>query len=72
MKNNDIGASFQKLLFDAFYRYRSYRALKRPDGTILVLNKIMTIDEFHQWVDDIYEEIDKSVQRAFNPIPPKQ
>lgn len=72
MKDNDIGASFQRLLFDSWYRYRGYRAEKRGDGTVLVILKVMTIDEFHQWVDGLYEEIDKSVQRAFNSIPPKQ
>lgn len=68
MKNNDIGASFQRLLFDLKYRHRGYSALKNADGTVLVLNKIMTIEEFHKWVDDIYEEIDKSVQRVFKPL----
>lgn len=68
MTNNDIGASFQKLLFDSYYRYKGYRAEKRADGTVLVILKVMTVDEFHQWVDDLYEEIEKSVQRAFNPL----
>lgn len=67
--NNDIGASFQRLLFDSYYRYRGYRAEKRPDGTLLVVLKVMTVDEFHKWVDDIYVSIDESVKKAFN-LPP--
>lgn len=72
MTNNDIGVSFQRLLFDSFYRYKGYRAEKRANGTLLVLNRIMTIPEFHEWVDGIYDAIDKSVEKAFNSVSPHQ
>lgn len=64
--NNDIGSSFQKLMFDAFYRYRGYRAEKRPDGTLLVANSIMAVNEFHEWVDGLHDVIEKAVQKSLN------
>jgi|HubBroStandDraft_3_1064219.scaffolds.fasta_scaffold50239_5 hypothetical protein len=68
----DISKAFQTILFDTFYRYRGYRAEKRPDGTLLVLNRIMTIEDFHEWVDGMYEAIDKSVQKAFKQYQPRR
>ena len=59
----DLGKAWNTLLFDIYYRYKGYRAEKRPDGTVLVLNSIMTIEEFHKWVDHIYESIDQSINR---------
>jgi hypothetical protein len=64
MKNNDIGASFQKLLFDGWYRYLGVRALKLPDNKVEVKGRIMTIEEFHEYVDGAYESIDKSLDQG--------
>lgn len=59
----DLGKAWNSLLFDMYYRYRGYKGIRRPDGTLLILNSIMTIEEFHKWVDDIYESIDQSINR---------
>jgi hypothetical protein len=56
-------------MLGVFYKYKGYRAEKRPDGTVLVLNKIMTVQEFHNWVDEIYLTIENSIKeaRSVNP-----
>ena len=59
----DLGKAWNSLLFDLYYRYRGYRGIKQSDGTVLVLNSVMTIEEFHKGVDDIYESIDQSINR---------
>lgn len=62
----DTFEAFHKVMFDSKFRYRGYSAFKRPDGTLLVLNRVMTIQEFIEWVDGIYLSIHQSIEKSIH------